>query len=151
VEASKVALFEAELHRLSEEHSIARIAEEMSEAGLAHQGVEYTVGSRVAQALGIAHHHVDLTLQERGALALGDGTMLSVVMGSNFPDGGESFRDAFDVLGNDVRERCWIGRMLARKEWPTLFICGADHSKSVERLWQSLGLPVTIVHVDYEP
>jgi hypothetical protein len=151
VENSKVISFEAELHRVCKVHSIARIAEEMSDAGLTNQGVDHTVGAQVAEKLGIHHHNVDLTPQEREELYLGDCTMLNVVMGGRFPDGGKSFRRAFDVLGNDVRERCWIGSMLARKEWPTLFICGADHSKSVEQLWISLGLQVTIEHTDYEP
>ena len=148
---SKVAAFEAELRRVCEEHQIVRIAEEMSEAGLAHQSVECTVGAGVAKALRIEHHHVDLEPEERAALSLDDGPMLNIILHRAFPDGGGTFRTAFDALGDAVRERCWIGRMLARNQWPTLFVCGADHTDSVEQLWRSLGLPVFVVHRDYEP
>ena len=147
----KVAAFEAELHRVCAEHRIARVAEEMSHAGLAHQEVECTVGYRVARALGIEHQHVDLEPLERIALSLDDGTMLNVVHLCSFPDGGGTFRDAFNELWDAVRERSWIGRVLARGEWPALFVCGADHTDSVEKLWRSLDLPVIVVHRDYEP
>ncbi len=150
-DSSKVVAFEAELYRACAEHEVARVAEEMSEAGLGNQEVERTVGYRVAKALGIEHQHVDLEPEERIALSLDDGTMLNVVCGGGFPDGGGAFRDAFNALWDAVRERCWIGRLLARKEWPTLFVCGADHTDSVEKLWHSLDLPVTVVHRDYEP
>lgn len=150
-DSSKVAAFEAELHRACAEHRIVRVAEEMSEAGLRHQEVERTVGYRVAKARGIEHQHVDLEPEERIALSLDDGTMLNVVCGGGFPDGGGAFRDAFNTLWDAVRERCWIGRLLARGEWPALFVCGADHTDSVEKLWRSLDLPVTVVHRDYEP
>jgi hypothetical protein len=151
IDGSKVALFEAELRRVCVEHQIARIAEEMSEAGLEFQGVQCTVAARVAKELRIEHCHVDLEPKERAALSLDDGPMLNIVLHEEFPDGGGIFRKAFDALGDAVRERCWIGRMLAHEVWPTLFVCGADHTDSVEKLWRSLGLPLTVVHRDYDP
>lgn len=151
VDHAKVEAFESEVRRVCAEARIARIVEEMSEAGLKYQEVERTVGARVAFDLGLAHQHVDMEPAERAALSLDDGPMLNIVLNHGFPDGGGNFRKAFDALGDAVRERCWIGRMIARKEWPALFVCGSDHTDSIESLWQSLGLPITIVHRDYEP
>jgi hypothetical protein len=151
VDRAKVEAFESEVRRICAEARIARIVEEMSKAGLKHHEVECTIGARVALDLGLLHQHVDLEPTERAALSLDDGPMLNIVLNHDFPDGGGSFRRAFNALGNSVRERCWIGRMLSRKEWPALFVCGSDHTDSIKSLWQSLGLPITIVHRDYEP
>lgn len=145
-----VSAFEAELHRVCKEFGIRRIAEEMNEGGLERHGVSRTVGQTVAEKERITHHHVDLRPEDRVALSLDDGVMLGIAMGRYGVNAGR-FRDAFGVFWSDVRERAWIGRLLAGEQWPVLFICGADHSESIERLWNSLGLPATIVHRDYEP
>lgn len=151
VDPVKVIAFESEVRRICADARIARIVEEMSECGLKYQQVKSTIGARVALELGLAHQHVDMEPSERASLSLDDSTMLNIVMNYGFPDGGGSFREAFDALRDSVRERCWIGRMLSRKEWPALFVCGADHTDSIQSLWQSLGLPITVVHRDYEP
>ena len=91
--------FERELRRACETHAVARIAEEMSRDGLAHQEVECTIGAGVAVLLGIEHQIVDLERAERESLSLGDGAMLNIVLNHEFPDGGKSFRQAFNVLG----------------------------------------------------
>ena len=145
------AAFAAELRRVCEQHRVRRIAEEMSKAGLKYQGVKRTVGAQVARKLGIKHHHVDMEPKERAALSLDDGPMLNIVLNRGFSDGGGAFRSAFYALGDAVRERGWIGRILAGEEWPALFVCGSDHTASVARLWRSLKLPMLIVHRDYEP
>lgn len=142
--------FAAELRNICQTHRIARIAEEMSKAGLKHQGVKRTIGAQVAKTLGIAHHHVDMEPKERAMLSLDNGPMLNIAIHRGFPDGGGKFRDAFNALGDEVRERCFIGRILAKREWPALFICGSDHTDSVARLWRSLQLPLVVVHHDYE-
>ena len=149
-DAARVAAYEAELRRICTEYEIARVVEEMSRDGLSYQEVECTVGKRVVASLGLEHQMVDLELAERDGLSLGDGPMLNVVLNQNLPND-EAFRTAFDALGDAVRERVWIGRMLSLRSWPVLFICGADHTNSVEALWRSLALPVTVLHRDYEP
>jgi hypothetical protein len=146
----KAASFEAELRRICTEVGIRRIAEEMNDAGLKRHGVSSTVGQRISEEDGLLHHNVDLSLEDRAAVSLDDGVMLEIAFGGYGVDP-ERFRDALEVLWSDVRERAWIGRLLSRKEWPVLFICGSDHSESLEGLWTSLGLPATIVHRDYEP
>lgn len=143
--------FSAELRRICVAEAIKRISEEMSNAALEHQGVPSTLGARIAAELSIEHQMVDLEPVQRKELSLDDGAMLNIVMNRRFADGGGTFRNAFDHLWNDVRERAWIGRMLAGKTWPMLFVCGSDHAGAVEALWQSLGLPVTVVHQNFEP
>ena len=150
VAEAAVGAFEAELRRVCEEFGIRRIVEEMNEPGLKRHYVSFTVGQRVAEEDGISHHNVDLTPEDRVKLSLDDGVMLGIAMGGYGVDASR-FRDAFGILWSDVRERAWVGRLLAGKEWPALFICGSDHCESIELLWKSLGLPATIVHHDYEP
>lgn len=145
-----VSAFEGELRRVCEDFGIRRIAEEMNQIGLKRYGVTRTVGQRIAEDNGTEHHCIDLDPQDREPLSLDDGVMLGIAMGQYGVDAGR-FRDAFSVLWSDVRERAWIGRLLASNQWPVLFICGSNHSGSIERLWRSLGLPVTVVHRDYEP
>jgi hypothetical protein len=150
---SQVAAFDAEVRRACSAHSIARVVEEMSRAGLAHYEVECTVAARVAKELGIEHGIVDLEPEERNSLSLDDGVMLNVVLNRDdrYSSDDNAFRDAFDALWNAVRERVWIGRMLTSKTWPALFICGSDHTDAIESLWKSLGLPVVVIHKDFEP
>jgi hypothetical protein len=135
---STISLFEAEVRKTCQVFAIQRIAEEMTEDGLKRYGVTETVGQRIAKDLGIAHHNVDLNLEERNRLSLGDYSMARFVLKHGFPDGGGAFRDAFTKIVCDIRERCWCARVIAREEWPTLLICGADHVNAVHGLWDFL-------------
>ena len=151
VDAAKVAAYEAELRSVCKRHGISRIAEEMSDEGRAKHGVTTTLGRRVAENMGIVQHEVDLTSAERSELGLDNFVAALTQMHHDFPEGDNSFQVAFEAMRLGVRERCWIGRTLARSEWPALLICGADHSLSVQRLWLSLGLPAVVCHANYEP
>ncbi|WP_374090504.1 hypothetical protein [Methylomicrobium lacus] len=141
--------FEAEVEIVCKKLKIRRIAEEMSPEGLKRYGVTETVAQRVAKKLYIPCHHVDLSLCEREIVSLGDSVVLNAVMNFPFADGGGSFRKAFNELADEVRERCWSARVIAEKEWPVLFICGANHTASVWALWQRLGIDAVVVHADY--
>jgi hypothetical protein len=143
--------FHKELRKICDVRKIRRIAEEMTTEGLKQQGVTETIAEKVAKSMGIAHHNVDLTTKERSEIALDDSSVINAVRSLGISDRVGAFREAFDELVDDVRERCWSGRILARNEWPTLFVCGANHVKSVRRLWCCLGIDAVIVHVDYEP
>ena len=145
----KAAAYRVELQRLCLAHGVARLAEEMSKDGLQHQGVSHTVGYEVAAALGIEHQHVELELLEQHALGLGDATTINVLQ-SGYANV-EEFRRRLTILLDDVRERCWIGRILAGQTWPALFVCGADHVESMARLWGSLDFPAVILHADLDP
>jgi hypothetical protein len=39
--------------------------------------------------------------------------------------------------------------VLSKQTGPPLFVCGADHIKGVNGLWNSLGLHAKVVHEDY--
>ncbi len=143
--------FKDELHKICDEFKIRRIAEEMTAEGLTQHGVKETIAEKVAKSMRIPYHNVDLTPKERRDISLDDSVVINVVMSFGFADGGGAFRAAFVELAGDVRERCWSARILAGKEWPTLFVFGADHVQNVHRLWHRLGIGAVIVHADYEP
>lgn len=146
-----VGLFETELRKTCQTLTIHRIAEEMPQDALRRYGVTETVGNRIAKDLSIVYHNVDLNLEERNLLSLSDSSMASFVHKQGFRDGGSAFRNRFTKMVYHVRERCWCTRIIAQEEWPTLFICGADHVVAVHRLWRSLRLKGEIVHQDYSP
>ena len=150
VAPAAVALFRTEVERICDEFAIKRIAEEMHGPGLRRHGVSRTVAQGIARRRKLAHRSIDLAPRLRATLSLDDSVMLGIAFGE-YGVQAARFRDAFGVLWSDVRERAWLGRLLAGSEWPTLFVCGADHTDSVERLWRSLELPITVKHRDYEP
>lgn len=145
------ATFEADLRKVCASHDIRRVAEEMSKEGLDRYGVTETIGQRIAKELKFAYCGVDLNREERQELCLDDTPVLTTVMNHELPGGNAAFRQAFDELVDEVRERCWTARLLAENNWPTLFICGANHVKCMARLWRSLGLYANVIQHDYEP
>lgn len=146
-----VSAFEDTLRQACRDHGINRIAEEMSCAGLVRYGVTECIGQKVAKLLGIPHHAVDLEPKERASLSLGESAAISIVMNLSFADGGASFRQAFSALVDEARECCWVGRVLAETAWPVLFICGANHARSVQSRFSRLGINASMLHADYEP
>ena len=147
---ANILAFDTELRRLCETFKIQRIAEEMTADGLAHHKVTETIGQRVAKDFGIRHQLVDLSQKERIGVSIDDSVLIATIRRNGIFDGGP-FREAFDDLGDGIRERVWIARVLSREEWPILFICGSDHAVSVRRLCRSLGMSAKVVHRDYEP
>lgn len=148
---ASIFAFDTELRKLCEKLKIRCIADEMTPDGLKLYKVRKTIGERVARDLRIAHHHVDLSLKKRSALSLGETSVAITAMSCGFGDDGSGFREAFGDLADGIRERYWIAKILEIKQWPTLFVCGADHAVSVRRLWRRLGLEAKVVHLDYEP
>lgn len=132
---------EEQIRRECTGRKIRRIAEEMSIDALERYKMPVSVGQQVANELGIEHQNVDLVRSERAALGIDDGPATC----QTFQDGGEAFCKSFAVLVDAVRERCWVARLLSRRVWPALFICGSDHSRSVCQIWQELGLRAEII------
>lgn len=149
--SDEVAAYRAKLRSICELYSIKCIAEEMDVEGLSHYGVTKTIAQQVAADISIRQCHVDLSSVERGALSLDESAIFDAVL--NFPseDGGASRGKAFDEVLNEVRERCWSARIIARQQWPTLFVCGAEHALSMQRLWCRYGLSSVVLHEDYAP
>ena len=124
----------------------------MDAEGLRCHNVASTIAQQLALSLGIQHHNVDLTDEERNLVSLGRSAfmeMFSCRGQSN--DGGAKFNSGFNRILNEVRERCWVARILAKHQWPTILICGAEHSQNVAKLWRLFGLKVDVLHSDYEP
>ena len=59
--------------------------------------------------------------------------------------------DAFNELVSSVRERLFVAHILSDNEWPVLFVCGAEHTVPVRRLFHQIGVQSEIVHLDYDP
>lgn len=151
VASEKIRAYEAELSRQVTTLNIQRIAEEMSEDGLKRHLVTETVAQRLAVCLGKTCHHVDLSREESAALSIADGDKAIADLSLNRNDKTDNFLGKFDALIDDVRERIWVAKILAKSEWPVLFICGANHSIAIQKLWCELGLKVEILHEDFEP
>jgi hypothetical protein len=142
---AQIAAFQAELRRIFEVHTIRCVAEEMDAEGLRQYDVTSTIAQTLASSLEIQHHYVDLTNEQRRLFSLDQSTL---VMAFN---GRQKFHQGFDRTLDEVRERCWVARILAKQQWPTLLICGAEHSQNVAKLWRRFGLKVIVLHSDYDP
>lgn len=146
-----LSAFENELRAIIEKYRIQRIAEEMNAEGLKLHKVDATIAHRLALCMNLHHHNVELSSEERNLLGIGENAFVQAISRISFKDGGGQFRLAFDKNASKVRERCWVGRILAKPEWPTLFICGADHSESIRSLWSQFRLKAVVLHSDYAP
>lgn len=142
---AQIDTYRAELRRIFEEHEIRCVAEEMDAEGLCQYNVDSTIAQRLAFSLDKQHHNVDLTPAQRRLFSLDQGAKTMAYNCS------EKFHRGFDKTLYEVRERCWVARILAKQQWPTLFICGAEHSKNVAKLWRRFGLKAVVLHDDYAP
>ena len=142
--------FEIEIGEICSNFEIKRIAEEMSSDGLEHHEVTKTVCRRVANANDIPHEYVDLGREERSHFSLDDSVVINTVRRHSISNGGP-FRKAFDDLVNAVRKRVWVARILSGNEWPVLFVCGSEHTVSIQELFGQLSINSKIAHCDYEP
>jgi hypothetical protein len=143
-----ILAFDTEVRRLCADHGIKCIAEEMTSAALKERGVTQTRGRRIARKLAINHHYVDLSPKARSRLFIRDPRVNACLSNVGLPDTG---KDAYCDLVQGIRERLWVVRLIEEREWPALFICGANHSTAVQRIWQELGLEAEIAHADYDP
>lgn len=150
--AASISLLETEVKRILTEHNIRWIAEEMSVDGLeknAQQEPCQTVCQRIAGDDMV--EFVDLDMQERAKLSL---STLQIHDMSKHPSDiveRRRIKHVLDDLCGDVRERVWVARVLKRNEWPVLFVCGASHAVSVDRLFRSVGVQSKIIHRDFDP
>lgn len=148
---AQVDAFRAELQRIFTVYKIKCVAEEMTDEGLKRLDVSSTLAQQEALQNDIQHHSVELSEEERHRFSLSQSEFVSLLTSISSNDGGAKLRNGFDRSLCEVRERCWIARILAKQQWPTLLICGADHSRSVAKLWRRFGLKVFVLHEDYEP
>ena len=153
--ADRISLLEQKIRRALSEHSIRRIAEEMSEDGLRRilgdKAASETVCKRVARDTGVQVDFVDLGETERRRLNLSDNNINSFMFKYVENDKYGKIRDSFSFLCGEVRERVWVARVLSGREWPVLFVCGANHAVSVQQLFESVGVQATILCRDFDP
>lgn len=142
---AQISAFREELRKIIEIHHIRCVAEEMDDEGLCQYNVDSTVAQPLALSLHIQHHNIDLTSEQRCLFSLDQFAL------ANAFNPGRKFSKGFNRTLSEVRERCWVARILAKKQWPTLLICGANHSQNIAKLWRRFGLEVTILHSDYAP
>ncbi len=117
--------------QLCASHKIKFIAEEMCKDGLAEHQVTNTVAASFESDT-IKHEYVDLTCQERMKLKIDDGALSGIAMQLTLNGNASEFRNRLSLLSNQVREGCWVARILDMNLWPTLFICGAEHVNNIE-------------------
>ena len=152
--ADRISLLEEELRRVLSEYGIRRIAEEMSGDGLREKVPDEgrrTVCQRIA-ADDVRVDFVDLGEKERACLSLSH-RHIDAFMFMHSEETSERIRvrEALGELCGEVRERVWVARILFGNEWPVLFVCGADHAVSVERLFRRVGVQATIICRDFDP
>lgn len=134
--STQIIAFQAELQRIFEAHKIRCVAEEMDIEGLRRYNVDSTIAQSLALSRNIQHHNVDLTVEERRLFSLDQSAVVNVRAHVPFNDAEARFQCGFDRTLSEVRERCWLTRILAKQQWPTLMICGAEHSQSNAKLWR---------------
>lgn len=142
---TQISAFRGELRKIIETHHIRCVAEEMDAEGLCQYNVDSTTAQPLALSLHIQHHNGDLTSEQRRLFSLDQFAL------ANAFNRGRKFNQGFNRILSEVRERCWVARILAKKQWPTLLICGANHSQNIAKLWRRFGLKVVILHSDYAP
>ena len=152
--ADRITLLEQEVRRVLSEFGIRRIAEEMSEDGLRERVPDKgrrTVCQRIAGDE-VRVNLVDLGEQERASLSLSN-RHIDTFMFKHSEDHSRwnKIREVFSELCGEVRERVWVARVLAGDEWPVLFVCGAEHAVSVQRLFERVGVQATLICRDFDP
>lgn len=143
--------FHKQISTACQNHSIQRVAEEMTFDGRTNYEVEETIAQIVAREFAIHHHDVDLTSCERQALSISVSAVLSAKSAFRSRDGGAKLRAKFDLLADQVRERVWAARIMNSPAWPVLFIVGADHVTSFCKVWRRLGGTVIVLCKNYAP
>jgi hypothetical protein len=143
--------FAATLTELCRSNGVIRVAEEMSPHGLSEQRVSETVGAQVARDIGAAYEMLDFDRDERQALGLirPNATASLLFPHGSVDDGYRGYAASMDALCDEIRERCWVARLLARAVWPAAFVCGSSHAVPLHRLFCSLGLRAHVVHHDF--
>ena len=128
------------------------LAEEMTKDGLKEHCVDATIFFPLSSELNIDYDYVDIDRELRGRLGISDVEMrmAAILDGQMEPD--KELLELFKKhLTDPIRECSWLAHLITKNTWPTLFICGANHVKSVENRAQEIGIQVAVGCDDYEP
>ena len=135
--------FRAFVATACEERAIRAIGEEESLDSLSGSGATTSVCKQVAASLHIEHRYCDPSIAEQRALGIpnpgkvGSGAFTLVC---DYYETDPEVREA-DAL----RERTWLDRIVALDLWPTLFVCGANHTASFQRLLETKHITVHVL------
>ena len=154
----QVEIFRSYLKEICHSREIRFVAEEMSNDVLLEEyKKKTTVVAEVASALSISHEYIDLAISKRVQLYIADGCLINAarnLVADRNKDAGRLRDKLHRRLSDPVRECSWVARILAVSCWPTLFVCGADHTQNIHNLINNIGqefLAVSIVEADYDP
>jgi hypothetical protein len=130
---------------------VKAIGEELSEDSLAQSNSPESVPMRVAKALKLSHCFCDPSTEERKRLGLALDHN-SVEIGAWLKQGStpESI-NAEVAVEHRKRERVWLERLHAFDIWPTLFVCGANHTHGFAAMLEGHGVRVEVAAEDWEP
>jgi hypothetical protein len=140
--------FQELIGRLIDKHEIRYVAEEMTQGILSAYGVSETLVRQVALRRRLKHGYIDLSEPERAALRTDRFSLHEIAQAAGLT---ESQFAAFEQLTGEMREYVWLVRILDTNEWPTLFVCGANHATRVRLLFNSVGILAEVEENDYVP
>ncbi|WP_049447877.1 hypothetical protein [Stenotrophomonas maltophilia] len=128
---------------------VVLIAEEMSSAGLAENGLAQSVAQHIAGELGIAHDLADPSPEDRERLGIQQRNEIELAgfFAGIDPDEVEAqVRRSYDI-----RENFWVSRLVGSNHFPVVFICGAPHVNTFRDKLLALGHDVVILADNWVP
>lgn len=108
----------------------AAVAEEMSDAALDENGLPNSVAQIVSAQLGIPHLLADPSREEREQLGIRQRN--EITCAGFFANLNPDEIEAQVRQSYDIRETCWLTRLVAFGVYPVVFICGAAHVESFQ-------------------
>jgi hypothetical protein len=123
------------------------LAEENNYQALAEAGLRESTVQIIAHKLGLKHFYCDPDRQQRSDLGIQQENDLRVTA---------FFKKLADSIVQEKidesmrrRERFWLAKILEQNVWPTVFICGANHSLAFLDLLGKNNINATLVAQDW--
>lgn len=130
-------------------NDVVAIAEEMSSAALAENGLAQSVSQGIAAELGIAHDLADPSPEDRERLGIQQRNQIQL---AGFLDGEDPDEIEAKVRRSyDIRENFWASRLAALARFPVVFICGASHVHTFREKLLTLGHDVLVLADNWVP
>ena len=142
--------FQRFLSEACRRYGIRTVAAEMNAEALAEVKRNESIPQRVAKDLSLKHRFCDPNREERGKLGIFQENYLRIKSFPNPPMPEDEIKRQL-LEGDRRREQYWLECLLTEPqvEWPVLFICGADHVKSFERILKDKGFSVECIAEDW--
>lgn len=130
-------------------NGVVVIAEEMSSAALAENGLAQSVAQGIAGELGIAHDLADPSPEDRGRLGIQQRN--EIELAGFFAGGDPNEIEARVRRSYDIREDFWASRLAASDRFPVVFICGASHVYTFREKLLTLGHDALVLAENWAP